>query len=219
MKRPENQLEIFKYKGEPIKITLGTITMIGICTFLIVIATFTQIKIPHFLSSSGNLLNMGEGLTKNVNGYLYIPQIPVIIFIAGLMGRIFGTLSVLVYITLGLFFYPIFALGGGIKYVLAYNFGYILAYIPSVFLTGTILNHGYNIKNILKASFIGVFTIHLIGIIYSAFISIISSGNDLSILGTIIMQSGWKIVYDLIFSTLAIVIAHLTKKILWLIMC
>ena len=219
MKRPENQLEIFKYKGEPIKITLGTITMIGICTFLIVIATFTQIKIPHFLSASGNLFNMGEGLTKNVSGYLYIPQIPVIIFIAGLMGRIFGTISVLVYITLGLFFYPIFALGGGVKYILAYNFGYILAYIPSVFLTGTILNHGYSIKNVLKATLIGVLTIHFIGIIYSAFIGIITSGDDLSILGTIIIQSGWKILYDLIFSLIALLMANLTKRILWLIMC
>ncbi len=219
MRRPENQLEIFKYKGEPIKITLGTITMIGICTFLIVIATFTQIKMPHFLNTSSNIFNVGEGLTKNSNGYLYIPQIPVIIFIAGLMGRVFGTLSVLVYITLGLFFYPIFALGGGIKYILAYNFGYILAYIPSVFLTGTILNHGFNIKNILKATIIGVLTIHFIGIIYSAFIGIISSGDDLSIVGTIIKQSGWKILYDLIFSLIAILMSNLAKRILWLIMC
>lgn len=219
MKRPENQLDIFKYKGEPVKITLGTITMIGICTFLIVIATFTQVKIPHFLSASGNLFNMGEGLTKSVNGYLYIPQIPVIIFIAGLMGRVFGTLSVLVYITLGLFFYPIFALGGGVKYILAYNFGYILAYIPSVFLTGTILNNEYNVKNVIKATFVGVLTIHFIGIIYSAFIGIISSGDDLSIFGTIVMQSGWKILYDIIFSMIALIMANLTKKILWLIMC
>ena len=219
MKRPENQLEIFKYKGEPIKVTLGTITMIGICTFLIVIATFTQIKIPHVFSSSGNLFNMGEGLTKSINGYLYVPQIPVVVFIAGLMGRVFGTLSVLVYITLGLFFYPIFALGGGVKYILSYNFGYILAYIPSVFLTGTILNNDYNVKNVIKATFVGVLTIHFIGIIYSAFIGIISSGDDLSIFGTILLQSGWKILYDLIFSLIALIMAHLTKKVLWLIMC
>ena len=218
MKRPENQLEIFKYKGEPIKITLGTIVMIGICTFLIVIATFTQVKIPHFLNATGSV-NIGEGLINNANGYLYIPQIPVILFIAGLMGRIFGTLSVLVYIAIGLFCYPIFALGGGLRYVLAFNFGYILAYIPAVFLTGTILNHGYSIKNVLKATIIGVLTIHVIGILYTAFISIISSGDDLSIFGTIVKQSGWKILYDLIFSCISIYMANVTKKILWLIMC
>ncbi len=218
MKKTKEQLEIFKYKGEPIRITLGTIVMIGICTFLIVIATFTQVKIPHFLHSTANL-NFGEGIIDSTKGYLYIPQIPIILFIAGLMGRIFGTLSVLVYIAIGLFFYPIFALGGGLKYVLAFNFGYILAYIPAVFLTGTILNHGYSIKNVLKATVIGVLTIHVIGILYTAFIAIISSGDDLSIFGSIVAQSGWKILYDLIFSFIAVYMANITKKFLWLIMC
>lgn len=218
MKRPKNQLEIFKYKGEPIKITLGTIVMIAICTFLIVIATFTQLKIPHFLNTSGNL-NIGEGLINNSKEYLYIPQVPIILYIAGLLGRIFGTLSVLVYIAIGLFFYPIFALGGGINYIVAFNFGYILAYLPAVFLSGTILKYNFSFKNVLKATLIGVLTIHIIGIFYTAFISIISTGDDLSILGLIFSQSGWKILYDLIFSFIAIYMANFTKKILWLIMC
>ena len=41
--------------------------------------------------------------------------------------------SILLYILLGLFAIPVFALGGGPKYIFEYGFGYILAYIPAVF--------------------------------------------------------------------------------------
>lgn len=217
--KPTNQLDIFRYKGEPIRITLGTIVMVLLCTFLIVIATFTQISIPHFLFAPDSLFSMNEGVSKTNNAYLYIPQIPTIIFIAGLMGRIFGSVAVLVYIALGLFFYPIFAMGGGLKYIMEYNFGYILAYLPAVFFTGTILKNCFTFPNIVKATFIGVLTIHLVGIIYVLFIDVLKGDGNFTVFSNIIIQSGWKILYDLFFSYIALLLSNLTKKILWLIMC
>lgn len=161
-KRIEKQLNSFKYKGEPIKITLGTLILTGLCVLLIIIATFTQVTLKHpyfpmntftFLSQD---VNDYEILHHFIKSYKYIPQIPVIFFIVALLGRKFGILSILIYIILGLFF-PIFALGGGISYMFEYGFGYILAYIPAIFFAGTLLKG--------KTDFLRVFLISIIGVL------------------------------------------------------
>ena len=46
-KRIEKQLNSFKYKGEAIKITLGTLVMTALSVLLIIVATFTQVTIYH----------------------------------------------------------------------------------------------------------------------------------------------------------------------------
>ena len=47
-KRISKQLNSFKYKGEPIKITIGTLLLTALCVLLLIIATFTQITFSHF---------------------------------------------------------------------------------------------------------------------------------------------------------------------------
>ena len=46
-KRIEKQLNSFKYNGEPIKVTLGTLILTAFCVLLLIIATFTQITLTH----------------------------------------------------------------------------------------------------------------------------------------------------------------------------
>ena len=46
-KRIADQINSFKYKGEPIRITLGTLVMTGLCVILLIIATFTQVTLKH----------------------------------------------------------------------------------------------------------------------------------------------------------------------------
>ena len=47
-KRISKQLNSFKYKGEPIKITIGTLLLTALCVLLLIIATFTQVTFTHF---------------------------------------------------------------------------------------------------------------------------------------------------------------------------
>lgn len=215
----------FRYEGQPTKFRLGTLLLVGLCTFLIIIATFTQLEFRHFIIPKNFIEYFSSGLTIGeiceyfTKYYKYIPQVPVIVFIAALLGKKFGSLSVLLYIIMGLFFFPVFALGGGIKYVFEYNFGYILAYLPAVFFAGSILSSKFCFKNILKASVVAVLTIHFIGILYTFFIGTILQESNHSMIGWIFAQSGTKIIYDIFFSLLAIVTANWLKKILWLVMC
>ena len=143
-KRIEKQIDSFKYKGEPIKITLGTLILTCLSVLFISVATFTQVTIkhPYFPLDTFSFLaqdvNDYEILHHFIKSYKYIPQIPVVFFIVALLGRKFGILSILMYIILGLFF-PIFALGGGVRYLFEYGFGYILAFLPAIFFVGTLL--------------------------------------------------------------------------------
>lgn len=220
-KRIARQLNNFKYQNQPLRLNLSVLCLIGICSFLIVIATFTQVDFNHFIIPFDALSYISADF-KNpaimahfIKHYRYIPQIPAIMFIAALLGRRFGITSVLIYILVGLFLAPVFALGGGLEYVFQYGFGYIIAYIPAIFFAGSILKSGLTYRNMAQATLVGVLTIHLVGILYMLFIATLQKENSALILGWVYAQSGSKILYDLLFGFLAMVIGKLTKKVLW----
>lgn len=220
-KRIEKQLKKFKYENQPLRLNLGVLILIGICSFLIVIATFTQFDFNHFIipadafSYSGQNFKNPAIMAHFLKHYRYIPQIPIIMFIAAFLGRRFGITSVLLYIIVGLFFAPVFALGGGLEYIFQYSFGYILAYIPAVFFAGSILKSGLTYINMAQASLVGIFTIHIVGILYMLFLATLQRENSALILGWISAQSGTKIIYDVLFSFIAMIIAKYAKKALW----
>lgn len=204
-----------KSKKRGIHIGISSIVLILFCTFLLVISTFLQLNITHFILPLKFIT--GEGCTMDdfLFTIRYIPQIPITLFVAGLLGRRYGIASILLYIITGLFFLPVFALGGGWRYIFEYSFGYILAYIPAAFLLGTILKKGYTYKNIIKAVVIAVLTIHAIGIFYMMCLAGLKHAGSEFILAWISAQSGIKIIYDLILSILVVLVAKYARIILW----
>ena len=223
-KRVQKELNSFKYKGEPIKITLGTLIMTGICVLLIIVATFTQITIHHPYIPMNTLDYLSQDLTDYefllhfIKKYQYIPQIPTVFFVLALMGRKFGILSILCYIILG-FFFPIFALGGGISYLSEYGFGYILAFIPAVFFAGTLLKGKVDLLRIIMISALGVLAIHILGILYMLFVSTLRHAPMDMVASWIYTQSGVQIIYDIFFTFIAIYLGKQMRKILWIVMC
>lgn len=221
-KRITKQLNKFKYQNQPLRFNLGVLVLTGICSFLIVIATFTQFDFSHFIIPFDAFSYINQNfkdpavLAHFLKHYRYIPQIPAIMFISALLGRRFGITAVLGYILVGLFLAPVFALGGGIEYVFQYGFGYILAYIPAVFFSGSILKSGLTYRNMAQSTFVGVLTIHIFGILYMLFMATLQKENSALILGWISAQSGVKILYDLVFGFLAMIAAKCTKKIMWI---
>ena len=223
-KRIEKQINSFKYKGEPIKITLGTLILTCLSVLFIIVATFTQVTVKHpyfpfdtFSFLSGEV-NDYEILHHFIKSYKYIPQIPMVFFIVALLGRKFGMLSVIMYIFLGLFF-PIFALGGGVSYLFEYGFGYILAYLPAIFFAGTLLKGKTDFLRICLISLIGVLTIHILGILYMFFIATLRHAPMDMVLSWISSQSGIQIFYDIFFGAIAILLGRQARKLLWIVMC
>ena len=155
-KRVKEGIKKFHTKNPRIKFCLGTLALVGLCVMFLIIATFTQIK-----------FNMSDVGLDSYLKFEYIPQIPVVLFIAALLGECWGLLTILLYIGFGLTgIYPVFALGGGFSYVFQYNFGYILAYIFAVLLVSKELKKGTSFWHLILATLYGVFIIHIIGILY-----------------------------------------------------
>lgn len=119
---------------------------------LIIVGTFIKIPIPVVPFTLQFLFTTLSGL---------------------LLGGKWGTVSVWVYIMLGLIGFPVFAEGGGISYVLKPSFGYIIGFAVAAFVTGVIANRAPNpsYKRLLAANFIGLFIVYLFGMIYYYFIS------------------------------------------------
>lgn len=209
-KRVKAEITKFHKENYRIKFCLGTIALIFVCVAMIIMATFTQIKINF---------NIPENTLGTYLKFEYIPQIPVIMFTAALLGECWGLMSVIIYIIMGLSpFFPVFALGGGMAYVFQYNFGYIFAYIFAVLIASKQLKGRPSIKNIIKAVIFGVLIIHLIGIIYMAIIALLRQDSIDFIKNWIYYQSVSKLLYDIVFSFIAVVIARGIRKLLWVLM-
>ncbi len=223
-KRIAKQINSFKYKGEPIRITLGTLILTALCILFIIVATFTQVTIKHPYLPLDTLTFLSQDVSDYdilhhfITSYKYIPQTPVVFFIVALLGRKFGMLSVAGYIILGLFF-PIFALGGGISYMFEYGFGYILAFLPAIFFAGTLLKGKTDFLRVFLISIFGVLIIHILGILYMLFIATLRHAPMDLVTSWIMSQSGIQVLYDIFFSMLAIWLGRQTRKILWIVMC
>ena len=114
-----------------IRIPLLNFVVIIFCSFLITLATFINLDIKHFILPS-NVLSMHHPTMDDfVYNFCLIPQIPVVMFVCSVLGRKMAATSVALYILAGLFFIPVFGLGGGAKYIFEYGFGYIFAYFPA----------------------------------------------------------------------------------------
>lgn len=208
-------VRVIKKQIEGIRLSLGSILLMLCCTFMLILSTFIQVNITHFIIPSG-IFN-GEHLVPAdfIHTYKLIPQLPIVMFIGAFLGKKYGITSILLYILLGLFVIPVFALGGGPKYVFEYSFGYILAYIPAVFFAASILKSGFTNRNIAQAVLVGVLTIHLVGVLYMLFIASLRHEGWEFMSGWVVAQSGIKIIYDFIFSFIAVFIAKYAKIVLW----
>lgn len=206
-KRLKASLRKIRKPSKQIKFSLGTVAVVLACLMLLVIATFTQITLNFSIPDSTLVSTLK---------FEYIPQIPVVIFIAALLGQRWGVFTVLLYVLLGLK-YPIYALGGGLSYIFQYSFGYIAAYIFASYFSAKELRKEHSVLHIILAVFYGVFIIHIIGMIYMVTIAVLRHDSLSFIYELIFYQSLAKIMYDIIFSFIAVIAAKVLRKMLWIV--
>lgn len=123
-----------------------------------------------------------------VGAFLKIPVPPVpismqtfFVSLAGIfLGGTLGAVSVLVYICIGLIGIPVFASGGGIMYIFTATFGYLLGFVVSAYLTGTLLKGKTdpNIKELSIAVFAGAFVTYIVAIAYYFILAKLYFGNE-----------------------------------------
>lgn len=174
---------------------------------LLVMSTFISISIKHYILPSEFWHNSNSLISQDfIYCFCIIPQIPILMFICSMFGKKLAMTSVVLYIIIGLTALPVFALGGGISYIGEYSLGYILAYIPAVLIAGQFLKIKYSFLNMFWACLCAVLIIHIFGMLYMILIALLRH-DSLSFIGSwLAAQSGLKIIYDLIFSYILVLI-------------
>lgn len=107
---------------------------------------------------------------------IYLPFLPVpftlqtlvILLIGGILGHIYGTLVVILYIIEGAIGFPVFANFSNLSKV-SYTLGYIIGFVPATFSFGLILSYlkkynKINLFNLFIASFISISIVFLFGL-------------------------------------------------------
>lgn len=211
-----NKIFLKENKEPDLPFSFPTIIITLLCTLLIIISTFTQITMNKFFIPTFLSKHLFE-IYDYTELYKYIPQVPVILFIASFLGRKYGFLSVLLYIVLGMFVFPVFALGSGVTYIFQYTFGFILAFLIAVFLAGSFTKE-LSLLNAIQATFLAVFAIHIVGVLYMMVIMFAKHESLDYMLNWIFLSSGIKIFYDLIYGFGAIFIGKIVKKFFWMIL-
>lgn len=133
-------------------------------------------KIKKSLSTHGMIMSALFATLIAIGTFIKIP-IPVLPFtlqflftnLAGLiLGSTYGTISVTVYILIGLSGIPVFSSGGGIGYVFNPTFGYLIGFLIGTWAAGKIMEKSKikNRKAMFIASFINLTLVYAFGMVY-----------------------------------------------------
>ncbi|MCI5849541.1 MAG: biotin transporter BioY [Lachnospiraceae bacterium] len=134
------------------KLSIIQMTYVSMFTVLIIIGAFIKVPVPVVPFTL-------QFFFTNMAGIL--------------LGSRLGSLSVLIYMLLGLAGLPVFSAGGGISYVFVPSFGYIIGFVIGTFVTGYIVEKSRNksFKVYLISGFAGLLIVYLMGMIYYYIIS------------------------------------------------
>lgn len=94
-------------------------------------------------------------------------QVGAVLLTGCMGGKNAGFLAQVAYIFLGLFWYPIFAQGGGLQYWQQPSFGYLLGFMPGAWLCGWLaFRRRTKLELLALSGMAGLLIIHVSGLIY-----------------------------------------------------
>lgn len=149
-----------------------------------------------------------------------IPYVPltfqtVVAVLAGLLlGAKWGTISVAVYVFMGLLGLPVFSGGGGFAYVLQLTFGYIIGFVAAAFAAGMVRGkEALTLRRAIVAAVVGFLANYLIGVPYFAVIWKFYMHMD-GLWHAVLVNNILFMPKDLILCVLAAVLAERLGKVL-----
>ncbi len=143
----------------------------------------------------------------------FFPLVPITLqaFFAIMSGLVLGhkkgSISMLIYMLLGLFGVPVFTSGGGVGYVFHHSFGYIIGFIFAAFFAGLIMEKSMlNFAKPFIASLSSLLVIYLIGNTYLYIIFKYVVCSDSTFIGVNIAMTSFM-AKDLVLAFFAAIIA------------
>lgn len=173
------------------KLNVKEMTLCGLFAALIAIGAFLQIQIPLPLYTMHFTL-----------------QWFFVLVVSLLLGAKIGTISVLVYLCIGLVGVPVFAAGGGPSYVLRPGFGFLLGFLLAAFVMGTLVDR-YNFRKLYQLSLVsvaGLVIYYTVGAIYFYLIKNLYVGEAVSFSVVVVNYCLITVVPDLILCLLSVLV-------------
>jgi biotin transporter BioY len=211
---------LFQRLAYPPRISLNGMLIGLLCTLLLVFIGFIMMPLP-------SPLNLGTQVAsyEQLQMIRYTLQIPMMLFIAALLGPFLGTMSVFLYLAVGLAVYPVFANGGGWHYVAEPGFGYLLgAFVSSVYLGGSFHRAfqkedkaSRSLKLIHKV-LVSVFVVHIVGILYLVGLSIAGQVPLAELPGWVLRLSVEPLPYDLLATAVLLCLVRQVRLALWIVL-
>lgn len=220
-KRLQREIELFK-EGDKLKLTFGVLVCTILSAFSLVVAAFTIIPISHYYLPSAAIFHpfVFWGAQHSASDFIttiqYVPQIPAIACMTTILGKRYSCIAVFLYILTGLFFAPVFSLGGGLKYIFQYSFGYILGFFPMIIILSLFIKRDFKPKRVFLASLYSVTALHVFGAIYLVLLCAIRHEQFGYVQDLLHMMTYVKFSYDLFFTFVSVYIAAIIRKFLWL---
>lgn len=154
---------------------------------------------------------------------IYMLQIPATVLVAALLGKRYGLITIVLYLLLGFAGLPVFAGGGGWQYLFSNTIGYLLGllFIPTVI--QPMLNKAFRGKGWLRgrslwmvfAAVLAVVTVHCCGIA-GILLQSLRGNIPLSQIDSWVMLLSWPVMlYDILFSFVAVALVRLFRLLFW----
>ena len=220
-KRLQKEIELFK-AGDKVKLTFGVLVCTILAAFSLVVAAFTLIPITHYYLPAAAIFHpfkfweAQHSIQEFITKIEYVPQIPAIACMTIILGKRFSCVAIILYLIAGLFFVPVFSLGGGWRYIFQYGFGYILGFFPMVIILSTYLKRDFSFKKVLLASLYSVCALHIVGMVYLVLLCAIRHEQFSYVQDLLTMMTFVKFFYDFFFTFISVYIANAIRKFLWL---
>jgi biotin transporter BioY len=154
---------------------------------------------------------------------MYSFQVPMVVLVAAILGKRFGTVTIFLFLLAGFAGLPLFAGGGGIQYFESLTVGYLLGFIVVPTAIQPFLNKAYCNTGWFKGrslwmaigAMVAVAVIHGVGAAGLG-VHILRGALPLTEAAFWMQQLSWPVIaYDLVFSWIAIASVRIFRTLFW----
>lgn len=210
----------------PPTFNVATLTLVLLATALIFTSNFVLLSLPSWQQWGEALFTQGVTLPKSEQWLAYSPTVPLSLGLAGLLGARLGIWPLVLLITLGLFGLPVFTWGDLSSWLQLPVGGYWLGLLGASWLLSLLIQPTFRLKLPLWQSLLGtvLLPVALVALVHAA-----------GFLGTLVWGAmpwtswgevglWWQqwsrdlLLYDIIFTVLAVQLLRPLRSLLWLVL-
>ena len=155
-----------------------------------------------------------------VGAFIKIPFVPVpltlqwffVMVSAIILGARLASLSVLIYVLLGLTGIPVFTSGGGFQYVLMPTFGYFIGFFICSILVGVMASKTKNNLKLVLINVINTVILYVIGLSYYLMITVLYAGGGIDLPAVMLSFLVMPLPGDIIKSILAAFVGNRVRE-------